>query len=185
MTLAACSPAQQAEQKAAPNDAAAPVMIETLTAAGWGPLHIGMSKADVIAAVGASASGGADPDADACTEFHPANAPEGVWVMLEEGVLTRITLTEPSVIKTEHDLAVGASAQDVTSAYGAAARSSPHQYQEAPARYLTVWTPPRPAGEQYVQDAAARGVRYVVGSDGKVESIHAGGPSIQYVEGCS
>ena len=30
----------------------------------------------------------------------------------------------------------------------------------------------------------SRGIRYEVGDNGKVAFIHAGGPSIQYVEGC-
>jgi hypothetical protein len=37
--------------------------------------------------------------------------------------------------------------------------------------------------EDDVRDPAARG-RYEIGLDNKVETIHAGGPSIQYVEGC-
>ena len=36
-----------------------------------------------------------------------------------------------------------------------------------------------------VQDANARGLLYEVGGDGKVRAIRAGGPSIQYVEGCA
>ena len=45
---------------------------------------------------------------------------------------------------------------------------------DAPAEHLTAWASP-----------GQRGVRYVVGQDGRVEEIHAGGPAIQYVEGCS
>ena len=36
----------------------------------------------------------------------------------------------------------------------------------------------------YVSDEAARGITYEIGTDGKVQSIFAGGPAIQYVEGC-
>jgi hypothetical protein len=36
-----------------------------------------------------------------------------------------------------------------------------------------------------VQDEAARGIVYEIDGAGKVGAIHAGGPSIQYVEGCA
>jgi hypothetical protein len=36
-----------------------------------------------------------------------------------------------------------------------------------------------------VQDASARGIVYEIDGTGKVGAIHAGGPSIQYVEGCA
>ena len=38
---------------------------------------------------------------------------------------------------------------------------------------------------QAVQDEAARGIVYEIDGAGKVGAIHAGGPSIQYVEGCA
>ena len=182
--LMACSPGEQTKQDDAPPAAAnAAPSPNTLTAEGLGALRIGMSKAEVVAAVGASTF--ADADAEACSEYHPPRAPEGVFVMLEDGVLTRITLSDGAAILSDHRLGVGASAEGVESAYGAALQSSPHQYEAAPARYLTVWTAPRPAGEAYVNDASARGIRYEIGGNGKVHSVHAGGPSIQYVEGCS
>jgi hypothetical protein len=111
--LSACSPAQNVEEKAAPAAASAAADSNVLSAQGWGPLRIGMSRDDVASAVGASAPGGVDADPEACTEFHPARAPEGVWVMLEDGVLTRITLLAPATIQTAHGLGVGASAEAV------------------------------------------------------------------------
>jgi hypothetical protein len=53
-----------------------------------------------------------------------------------------------------------------------------------PAAYLIAWNG-GPRSESYVEDQAARGISYEVGSDGRVQAIHAGGPSIQYVEGCA
>ena len=37
----------------------------------------------------------------------------------------------------------------------------------------------------WVEDAAARGVRYEINGEGKVQIVHVGGPAIQLVEGCS
>ena len=72
----------------------------------------------------------------------------------------------------------------VKAAYGPSAVASPHKYSSAPAEYVTVWSPPT-SGTAYVQDPNARGVVYEIGMDGRVAAIRGGGPSIQYVEGCS
>ena len=69
-------------------------------------------------------------------------------------------------------------------AYGASAVATPHKYQDKPAEYITVWDG-GPRKEPYVQDEAARGLVYEIDGTGKVGMIHAGGPSIQYVEGCA
>ena len=55
----------------------------------------------------------------------------------------------------------------------------PHKYAEAPSEYITVWS------TTDHQSAAARGIKYEIGPDGRVQSIAGGGPSIQYVEGCA
>ena len=45
------------------------------------------------------------------------------------------------------------------------------------------WTGPTPADMDPAPNA--RGIVYEIGSDGNVATIHAGGPAIRYVEGCS
>ena len=69
-------------------------------------------------------------------------------------------------------------------AYGDRLHAEPHHYLELPAEYLTVWAVGDPGDEPYTEDPAARGIRYETDLDRRVETIHAGGPSIQYVEGC-
>jgi hypothetical protein len=198
--LAACAPANvdpqtpediAASTAAAPPPPAAepappPVSGEVLTAEGWGALKIGMTKDEVTAALGADAKPNAagGPDEEACNEYRPERAPEGLRVMLEKGKLTRISLAAPSTLKTDKGLGVGDEAAAVKTAYGADAKVSPHKYQAAPAEYITVWKGGLRA-EPYVQDETARGITYAVAESGKVEAVHAGGPSIQYVEGCS
>lgn len=158
-----------------------PTPADQLTAQGYGPLRIGMTRAEVIAAMGENdnpnAIGGPDPAA--CDMFHPARAPEGLYVMVEEGVLTSLHLASTSALKTDRGLGIGDSAAAVKQAYGSDARVSPHKYADAPAEYITVWATPDQTGP------AARGVRYNVGADGRVQAIAAGGPSILYVEGCA
>jgi hypothetical protein len=166
-----------------PARAAEPV----LTAEGYGPLRIGMTRAEVVAALGEdrnpNAIGGADPEA--CDEFHPARAPEGLLVMIENGRLSRISLVRESRVKTDPGLTLGGTAAAVRAAYGPALRAEPHKYEDAPAQYLTAWAKDSPKGAGATTPETARGLRYVVGADGKVQSIIAGGPSIQYVEGCA
>ena len=61
--------------------------------------------------------------------------------------------------------------------------AQPAKYDPAPAEDLFVWA--NGGSTAYVTDPNARGVRYEIGADGKVKAVHAGGPSIQLVEGCS
>lgn len=163
---------------------AAPVTSAALTSQGWGPLKIGMTTDEVVAAVGDKR----DPDAAGipgdCVEYQPKNAPEYLWVMLEAGKLTRITIADMSTLKTDKGLGLGDTAEAVKTAYGDQAAASPHKYQDKPAEYITVWDG-GPRKEPYVEDSAARGLVYEIDGTGKVGAIHAGGPSIQYVEGCA
>jgi hypothetical protein len=193
LALAACGgetpapPAPAEPVVEAPVTPAPAADANAITSQGWGALKIGMTLDEVTAAAGPDsdpeAVGGADPAG--CDQFRPANAPEGVLVMMESGKLTRISLVEMSDIKTDKGLGIGDTADVVKAAYGAAAVTvTPHKYAPAPAEDIIAWDG-GPRNEPYVEDAAARGVRYEIDATGKVGAIHAGGPSIQLVEGCS
>lgn len=157
-----------------------------ITSEGWNTLRVGMTRAEVTAAVGAgnpNAVGGPDPQA--CDLFHPANAPEGMLVMIQQDVLTSIILRNNTTLKTDRGFGVGSTAAEIKAAYGASAQSEAHKYIEG-AEYITVWTTGAPATPgAFVEDANARGVRYETDAQGVVTAVHAGGPSIQNVEGCS
>jgi len=194
LSLAACSqpePAAPEAPAAAPPaaepPAAAPVAADpnVLTADGLGALKIGMTAAEVTAAMGPdsspNAAGGADPQA--CDEFRPERAPEGVLVMMEQGVLTRISLIRAATLKTDRGFGIGSSGAAIKAAYGGGVVAQPAKYEAAPAEDLFVWA--RGGSTAYVTDASARGVRYEIGTDGLVKAVRAGGPSIQLVEGCS
>lgn len=159
----------------APEDALA-----RLTPDGWGPLRIGMSRAEVVAAAGEDAHpervGGPEPEH--CDQFRPVGAPEGMLVMLENDTLTRITIMRESAVRTDRGFGIGDSASAILAAYGPAARSSHHEYRDPPSAYVTAWTVP-PDGP-----SPARGIVYDIGDDGRVALVHAGGESITYVEGC-
>lgn len=198
--LAACNFAEPPPPIEAPADTPsaeapppAPADANAITADGWGPLRIGMTRAEVVAALGPDANPNAvgGPDPEACDLFRPENAPEGLHVMIQNGVLTRITLTDNTSLKTDRGFGIGDSAAAIKAAYGADAHVSPHHYIGLPAEYITVWSSLGGATLDehgwLPENSApnARGIRYETNAEGAVTEIHAGGPSIQYVEGCS
>jgi hypothetical protein len=162
-----------------------------ITSTGWNTLRVGMTRAEVTAAVGAgnpNAVGGADPQA--CDLFHPANAPEGMLVMIQQDVLTSITLRNNTTLRTDRGFGVGSTAAEIKAAYGASAFVQPHKYVDG-AEYITVWsntggaTPDQYGNVPENTTPNARGIRYETNAEGVVAGVHAGGPTIQYVEGCS
>lgn len=190
LMLAACQ--QPVEPRPAPAEppvtTQAPTAVgsNAVTAEGWGPLRIGMTLAEVTTALGPDAEpnavGGADPTA--CDQFRPERAPDGMLLMVEQGRLSRISLIRASPLKTDRGFGLGDSAAAIKTAYGAAAVATPHKYQDAPSEYVTAWSGAAPAPNTVAPDTA-RGIVYEIGGEGTVTAIHAGGPAIQYVEGCS
>jgi hypothetical protein len=150
-----------------------------LRAGGWGPVRIGMTRAQVVASLGddrnPEAVGGPDPAR--CDEFRPRRAPAGMLIMIERGVLTRITLTSKADVRTDAGVRVGDASAVVEAAYGNRLTSTPHYYLAAPARYLLVWQTAPPA-------EGARGIVYEIDTEDRVSRIHAGAHSITRVEGC-
>lgn len=193
LSLAACGappaepeaparPPEPASAPAAPTATGTPVSAANkLTAEGYGPLRIGMTRAEVEAALGPDANPEAvgGPDPASCDMFRPARAPEGLLAMVENGVLTSVWVSRNAAVETDRALNVGDTAAEVKRVYGAAAEIMPHKYADAPSEYITVWS------TTDHQSAAARGLKYEIGQDGRVQSIAGGGPSIQYVEGCA
>lgn len=187
LAVAACSPsgaatgsepaaappasATAAQTAAAAPTAAAPV----LTPAGFGPLRIGMTDAEARAAVGA---GNIEADtgteiSESCTEIKLKGDYPGVYLMINDGRLSRVTLAEGAKFTTDKGIGLGAKPADVMAAYPGAV-STPHEYEDPPAVYLTVWTKPE-----------KEGARFEVNHEGVVGSIYAGDETISYVEGCA
>lgn len=156
-----------------------------LTPFGYGSLKIGMTQAEVDAAFGPPPANAAEAAPTECRYYHPPRGPEGMLVMMENGVLTRLTATKGSTVKTEDGIGVGDDGEQLKVRYGATATVTPHKYQGAPSAYVTLWPGKPQLQGAYVTDPTARGLVYEIGQDGKVAFIHAGGPSIQNVEGCS
>ncbi|MEE3100553.1 MAG: hypothetical protein VX463_12370, partial [Pseudomonadota bacterium] len=121
----------------------------------------------------------------ACVEGAPAGAPPGLRAMAEQGRLTRVTVAEGATVRTERGVGVGDPAEAVDAAYGARVVTRPAKYEPRPAETKTVWTTGAPVGRDWTDDETARGLRFEIGTDGRVQAIHGGGVSIQYAEGCS
>ena len=145
-----------------------------LTPDGYGPARIGMTPAQVSAALSARLEGDAIEDAQVCVEMTAVDGYRGFYFMFENGRLSRISATEPSQATTALGIGIGATAARVRRAYGPAMRAETHEYLGRPAEYLTLWT-----------RHSARGIRFETDSDRRVTAIHVGGASIRYVEGCA
>jgi len=190
LTLAACEPADTqtppAQTEPAENTTAPAADPDALTPEGWRTLRVGMTRAEVEAAMGPNASPYAPgEEAEICDQILPAQAPEGMVVMLGDGVLSRISVSEPSTLVTADGFGVGSSAAEIKAFYGDRAVVSRHAYNEPPAEDIFVWDGARPTSNEYIHDTTRRGIRYEIGADGNVLLVHVGGTDIQLVEGCS
>lgn len=145
-----------------------------LTPDGWGGLKVGMSETDAVRRFKLNTPSSDDGvSSEACRELSfPAGGPDLV-VMAENGKVTRISAFHDSAAKTDRGFGLGAREADIRKAYGPKLKVEPHKYEDLPAHYLTAWTV-----------KGKRGVRYETNQKGRVTTIHVGGPSIEYVEGC-
>ncbi len=187
LTLAACSPepplatnatapapgpvatntTPPAPAPAAPTAPQAPANILTLE--GLGPLRIGQPVP--------ANSGWAERGAQISDECRLVSNPDvpGVHAIVEEGRVRRITLGQRSNIRLAEGIGVGAPEAEIRAAF-AGFREEPHQYVEAPGKYLTA--PNAASG-----DAA---LRFEINAEGRVSLIHVGTmPVLGYVEGCA
>ncbi|WP_311271119.1 hypothetical protein [Sphingobium sp. WCS2017Hpa-17] len=111
---------------------------------------------------------------EACRTVSSPDYP-GVYGMVIDGKVRRITVGQRSDVKLAEGIGVGATESDVKKWFGGF-RSEPHKYEDAPAKYLTA--PNAASGDP--------AVRFEIGQDGKVEMIHIGMmPQLAYVEGCA
>lgn len=110
---------------------------------------------------------------DACRTVTSPDYP-GVYAIVTEGKVQRITVGQRSDVKLVEGVGIGATEQDVRKWF-AGFRAEPHKYEDAPAKYLTA--PNAASGDP--------ALRFEIGHDGKVKLIHIGTmPVLGYVEGC-
>lgn len=124
-----------------------------------------------------SGSSWAERGAQTSDSCHTVTSPDypGVYAIVEQGKVRRITLGKRSEVKLVEGVGVGSSEADVKKWF-AGFREEPHKYEAAPAKYITA---PNAKGG----DSA---LRFEIGHDGKVSAVHVGTmPVLAYVEGCA
>lgn len=181
--LAACSskPADSPEmtrgtanesRRAAPSPAPPPSAragANVLTLEGLGALRIGQAAP--------AGSGWAERGAqisDTCRTISSPDHP-GVYAIVEDGKVHRITVGQRSDVKLVEGIGVGATEAEARGALPGL-REEPHKYSDPPAKYLTA--PNAESGDP--------ALRFEIGGDGKVSLIHVGTkPVLFYVEGCA
>lgn len=196
------APAPAASAPAAPAPQAGRLVENdwVITPAGLRGVRVGMTQDEALALLGSRWEAAGDlQDAQSCRILRFMTDAEGEYgalsYMVEGGRVTRYTVRAAETpsediqlesgerISTPAGIRIGSTEAEVRRAYPNA-QVEGHRYAAAPARYFTVWTSGS-VNADYVQDPAARGLRFVTDESGRVVEIHGGGPSIQYVEGCS
>ncbi|MFT3808388.1 MAG: hypothetical protein QM698_00565 [Micropepsaceae bacterium] len=153
-----------------------------------GPVKVGMTVDEAVKALGSGWSYRGMMDDGDMTCGHISR--EGLWpdgspyFMAQDGVVTRIEFSNASIL-TEKGIHVGSTEAEVKAAYGRQVQAEPHQYQAAPAQYLTVWFQNAPKEGDYAEDRKARGIKFETNEQRIVIGIYAGDTSIMYVEGCA
>ena len=147
----------------------APPGRDVLTLTGLGKLRIG----EAVPVGSGWAERGAQIS-DMCRMISSADFP-GVYAIVEEGQVRRITIGERSDVKLVEGIGVGATEAEVRAAFPGF-REDPHEYVEAPAKYLTA--PNAESGDP--------ALRFETDAGGKISLIHVGTmPVLGYVEGCA
>lgn len=153
----------------APVPALPTIDAKTLTLEGLGPLSIGQP---VPGDSGFAQRGGQIPGSN-CRTMSSPDYP-GVYAIVQDGAVRRITAGQRSTVKLAEGISVGATEKQVLADF-AGFRSTPHKYVEAPAKYLTAPN----------ADSGNPALRFEIDADGKVSLIHIGTmPVLGYVEGC-
>jgi hypothetical protein len=134
-----------------------------LSEAGVGPIAIGMRSDDLQGVIDTLGRLGE------CVYAKPLERPAGVLIMLVDGVVARVDVTDAST-PTDAGARVGDTEARITGLYPSA-RVGPHKYTDG--HYLTV--------------DVASGRRLVFETDGtRVTRLRSGAvPAVDWVEGCS
>jgi hypothetical protein len=152
----------------APLAGASPPM---LTQDGYGDLKIGMSEASAMRVLGISE---ADVGEGAVCRVIDAQGQPGLQAMIERGRLSRIAVSGAAAMKTDAGVAIGSSESAIYKAYPNVRSDGGFVDDGAPWQELYV----QPKGRD------GRGVRFTIDGKGKVAAMYAGGPSIEYPDGC-
>ena len=169
LALAAC-------QWDPPSQGARDASVPPLTVEGYGDMRIGMTIAEARQVSGLPLNApGLEDEPGACNEQeYRTTDGDTLWLMFEGDRLTRISASENGThTRTAQNVGVGSTDAEVRTAYQGLVEEPAH-YNAAPAHNLIAWTRPDQSG-----------LLFEVNEQGVVTAVHAGGPSILYMEGCA
>jgi hypothetical protein len=170
VALAACQ--QDPPSQGARDDSVPPLTVE-----GYGDMRVGMTLAEAREASGLPLNNTPldEETPGACVEnqYHTTDGDQ-LWLMFEGDKLVRISASsEAPHTRTDQNVGVGSTDAEVRTAYQNVIEQGAH-YNPPPAHNLIVWTVPEQSG-----------LLFEVNEAGVVTAVHAGGPQIQYMEGCA
>lgn len=142
-----------------------------VTPIGIGPVRAGMTLAELRDALDSVRF--SDPDSMRCAYPKFSGLPDGVWVMVEQGIVGRIDVQKGDV-PTAEGIRIGDTRAKVQATYGSRMRVVPHKYTDG--QYLEI-SSPQDTMHLIVFETNVQGtvLRY---RSGKV-------PQVRYVESCS
>ena len=141
-----------------------------------------MTRAQVTQAVGATATGAVGGLTRKRATSSIPRAPEGMLVMIQQDALTSLTLRNNTTLKTDRGFGVAMQARRSNRLWRKRAVAEPHKYVEG-AEYITIWSAGAPSARGFVRTPTRAACAYETNAEGVVTAVHAGGPSIQNVEG--
>lgn len=142
-----------------------------VTPIGIGPVRAGMSLAELRDALDSVRF--TDPDSMRCAYPKFRGLPDGVWVMVEQGIVGRIDVQKGDV-PTAEGIRIGDTKAKVQSTYGSRMRAVPHKYTDG--QYLEISSP---------QDTMHL-IVFETNVQGTVLRFRSGKiPQVRYVESCS
>lgn len=142
-----------------------------VSAQGAGPVRVGMTVAEARQATG-EATVTEDSINRECDYVRLSGLPEGISLMVVEGIVSRIDVRSPG-ITTAEGARIGDSESRIDSLYGNSVVRQPHEYTDG--SYLIV---PATGDTSY---------QLVFETDGNAVTTYRAGlmPMVQWVEGCS
>jgi hypothetical protein len=165
--LAACEAREAPVQPAETISERTPVAMD-----GFGPLKIGMNRAEAERALGATLDVSPPAPGSDCQYARLPQGPSGLSLMLTQGVIARIDVRDNTAIATPAGIRIGSNEFDVDNAYRGRTTVAEQKYQDG--HDITVTDPARPNLRYLFETDGTRVTRYRTGRT----------PEVEFVEGC-
>jgi hypothetical protein len=146
--------------------------VPRISMTGFGQVRIGSSIPTLERILGKRINPASDEEETNCRFASPDDLVAGVGLMLIDGQLVRLDVSEPGIL-TVSGVGVGDSQASVMARYGSGLKLTPHVYTGPEGKYLTMFSKDGRYGIRFETDGA-KVTEYYVGT----------AEAIQYIEGC-